>query len=228
MLLNSEKNPMKLFYKKIIFSALGLSVLLLSGCSTVNPYTGQAQTSDATVGTGVGALGGAGIGALVGGGRGALIGGALGAVTGGLIGRSFDEENEELRQRLVGTGVQVQKQGNSIQLLMASDVTFNTNQADVRSGFYPTLNSVAIVLKKYDRTSITITGYTDNVGGDAYNQTLSENRARSVGDFLMSQGISANRIFTRGMGKRNPIASNGTASGRAMNRRVVITLRPLA
>lgn len=218
---------MKTLYQTTIFSVLSLSVLLLSGCSTVNPYTGQAQTSDATVGTGVGALGGAGIGALVGGGRGALIGGALGAVTGGLIGHSFDEENEELRQRLVGTGVQVQRQGNSIQLLMASDVTFNTNQAEVRSGFYPTLNSVAIVLKKYNKTSITITGYTDNVGGDAYNQSLSERRARSVGDFLVSQGVSGNRIFTQGMGKRDPMASNSSASGRAMNRRVVITLRPL-
>ena len=120
----------------------------------------------------------------VGGGRGALIGGALGAVTGGLIGHRFDQENEELRQTLVGTGVQVQKIGNAIQLIMASDVTFETNHAEVSSNFYPTLHSVAIVLKKYNNNSITVTGYTDNVGGDAYNQQLSERRAGSVGDFL--------------------------------------------
>jgi outer membrane protein OmpA-like peptidoglycan-associated protein len=219
---------MKILPKKTLLSVLGMGALLLSGCSSVNPYTGQQQLSDATIGTGVGAAGGAGIGALVGGGRGALIGGAIGAVTGGFIGHSFDDENAELRQRLVGSGVQVQMLGNSIQLLMASDVTFNFNQADVRSSFYPTLNSIAIVLKKYDNTSITITGYTDNVGSDAYNQSLSEARAKSVGDFLISQGIAPNRIFTQGRGKRNPIASNTNAEGRAMNRRVVITLRPLS
>lgn len=218
---------MKRLFNNCLALLIGFGILFLVSCSSVNPYTGQQQMSDATVGTGIGALGGAGVGALVGGERGALIGGALGAVTGGLVGRSMDDENTELRQRLVGTGVQVHQVGNSIQLLMASDVTFNFNQADVRADFYPTLSSVAIVLKKYNQTSITITGYTDNVGSDAYNQNLSEARARSVSAYLISQGISPNRIFTQGMGKRNPIASNAQAEGRASNRRVVITLRPL-
>lgn len=211
---------------KKLFAAIGISATLLSGCSTINPYTGQSQVSDATVGTGLGALGGAAIGALAGGGRGALIGGAVGAVTGGVIGGSMDQENNELRQRLVGTGVQVEQRGDYIQLVMASDVTFRTGQSAVIDSFYPTLSSVAVVLRKYDRTNLVITGFTDNVGNDAYNQTLSENRAASVGSFLMSQGVSPNRIFTEGQGKRNPIASNATAQGRAMNRRVVISLRP--
>ncbi len=211
---------------KKLFAAVGICAALLSGCTTVNPYTGQVQTSDATIGTGVGALGGAAIGALAGGGRGALIGGTIGAVTGGLIGNSMDQENNELRQRLVGTGVQVQQNGNYIQLVMASDVTFKTNQSDVIDSFYPTLSSVAEVLRKYNRTNIVITGFTDNTGDAAYNQSLSERRAESVGSFLMSQGIPPNRIFTEGRGKRDPIASNATAEGRAMNRRVVISLRP--
>ncbi len=213
--------------KKAVICILGMGILL-SGCASTNPYTGQKEVSDSTIGTGVGAAGGATVGALLGGGRGAVIGGALGALTGGVLGHTFDEENAELRQRLMGTGVQVQNTGNSIQLIMASDVTFNTNQAEVRSGFYPTLNSVAIVLKKYDRTSINIMGYTDNVGGDAYNQSLSEQRASNVGNFLISQGLSPNRIFTQGMGKRYPVASNATSRGRVLNRRVVITLRPLS
>lgn len=201
---------------------------MLSGCSTINPYTGEKQINDTTIGAGIGTAGGAVFGALVGGRNGALIGGALGAMTGSVIGNIFDRENEELRQVLVGSGVQVRKVGNSIQLIMASDVTFDTNQADVRSGFYQTLDAVAIVFKKYNKNSITITGYTDNVGGDAYNQSLSEQRARSVGNYLISQGVPANRIFTNGMGKRNPMASNATTSGRAANRRVVITLRPIS
>lgn len=202
--------------------------LILSACTTVNPYTGQSQVSDSTVGAGIGTATGAVLGSLVGGTRGALIGGAIGATTGGLIGHSFDQENEELRQALLGTGVQVRKNGNSIQLVMASDVTFDFNQSDVRSSFYPTLNSVATVFKKYDNNTITITGYTDNVGGDAYNQTLSENRAKSVGDYLIAVGVPANRVFTNGMGKRDPIGSNTSNAGRAMNRRVVITLRPIS
>lgn len=212
--------------KKLIALTMS-STLLLSGCMTINPYTGQQEVSSATMGTGLGAVGGAAIGAIADGGQGALIGGALGAVAGGLIGNTFDQEKNELRRQLVGTGVQVRENGNTIQLIMASDVTFNTNQADVRDSFYPTLNSVAVVLNRYNNTSVIVTGYTDNVGDAAYNQSLSERRAQSVGNFLIAQGVYPNRIFTQGRGKRDPIASNATAGGRALNRRVVITLRPM-
>lgn len=215
-------------FKKPIAGVLALSLLLLTGCQSVNPYTGEAQTNDTTTGGAVGAIGGAAIGAIAGGGRGALIGGALGGLTGVLVGSTLDKQNEELRRALVGTGVQVQKTGDSIQLIMASDVTFKTDQADVRASFYPALNSVAIVLKKYNKTSITITGFTDNVGTAAYNQELSERRAQSVGSYLASQGVSQNRIYTQGRGERNPIASNSTVQGRAMNRRVEVTLRPIS
>lgn len=202
-------------------------IACLSGCSTINPYTGEKQISDTTIGAGIGAAGGAVVGALIGGGEGAAIGGALGAVTGGLIGHTFDKENEELRKVLVGSGVQVRKVNNTIQLIMASDVTFATNQSDVRSTFYPTLNSVTTIFKKYYDNTITITGYTDSTGNAAHNQSLSEERARSVGDYLVSRGVPANRVFTNGQGDRYPIASNATAEGRALNRRVVITLRPI-
>jgi outer membrane protein OmpA-like peptidoglycan-associated protein len=215
-------------HKKIVCASLCISVALLSGCSTVNPYTGESQSSDATIGTTVGAIGGAAIGVLAGGGRGALIGGGVGALTGGLIGNSFDNENAELRQRLVGTGVQVQKHGHDIQLIMASDVTFATGQANIREDFFPTLDSVAVVVKKYSKNNVIITGFTDSVGNAAYNQGLSEHRAQSVGDYLSAHGINPNRIFTEGRGKRDPMASNATAEGRAMNRRVVITLRPIS
>lgn len=213
--------------KKTLCAAIGIS-LALSGCSTINPYTGEKQMSGTTLGTGIGALGGAAIGALAGGGRGALIGGAVGAAGGAVIGNTMDRQDRELREALVGTGVQVQKVGNGIQLVMASDVTFNTGQSMIKESFYPALTSVATVLKKYDNTNVMITGYTDSVGDAAYNQSLSEERASSVGSFLRSQGINPTRLFTDGRGKRNPIASNATAQGRAMNRRVVITLRPIS
>ena len=214
-----------------LITAVLISSFALTGCASMmdqNAYTGQSQVNDTTKGVGIGALGGAGIGALIGGRQGALIGAGIGSLTGGLIGHHMDNENAELRQRLAGTGVQVIQSGNQIQLIMSSDVTFATNQSVIQSNFMPTLDSVGIVLNKYKNNSIIVTGYTDNTGSYEHNQILSENRARSVGNYLISQGISMNRVFTNGMGERNPMASNATAQGRTQNRRVEITLKPLS
>ncbi len=156
-----------------------------------------------------------------------MIGAGSGALVGGGIGYYMDQENAKLRQELVGTGVQVQKNADgSVSLIMSSDVTFATNSSDINSGFYPTLNSVAKVLKEYNKTNVIVSGYTDNTGGVAHNQDLSERRARSVSNYLAAQGVSSNRLFSQGFGDRNPIASNTTASGRSANRRVEIVLRP--
>jgi len=216
-------------YKKITLTALAFSLLVgLNGCTSINPYTGEKNVNDTSIGTGVGMAGGAILGGLLGGKSGALVGAAAGGLTGAAIGYSMDKQNEELRQRLVGTGVQVVKHGNSIQLSMASDVTFKTDSADINSGFYSTLSSVAIVLKKYSNTNIIVSGYTDNTGSAAHNQVLSEMRAKSVANFLITQGVNPQRFFTQGFGKRNSVASNSTKKGRAQNRRVVITLRQAA
>jgi len=213
---------------KIIILSIILAVsAALTSCTTTSPYTGEKEVSSTAIGTGVGAAGGALVGGLIGGGKGAAIGAGVGGLTGGVVGYSMDRQNQELRQRLVGTGVQVKKVGNTIQLVMASDVTFKTNSADINSKFYPALNSVAIVLRKYDNTNIVVSGYTDNTGTAEYNQRLSERRAKSVGDYLAAQKINPNRIFTQGFGERNPVASNKTAQGRKLNRRVVITLRQM-
>ncbi len=207
----------------------GLLVLCLVGCTTVNPYTGQREMSKSTAGAGIGAIGGALLGAAIGGGRGALVGAAIGGVGGAAIGHSMDYQDTMLRQRLVGTGVQVyrDRRTNTIQLVMNSDVTFRLNSAAIRSGLYPALDSVAIVLRKYRKTNVMIYGFTDNTGSAAYNQTLSEHRAGSVRNYLISQGVSRYRLFAKGYGERHPIASNKTVRGRHMNRRVVIELRPM-
>ena len=209
------------------FIASMLLISFISGCSSINPYTGEKEINDTSIGTGVGAAGGAVVGALLGGGKGAAIGGILGAATGGIVGNIFDRENEELRQALVGSGVQVRRVGHTIQLVMAADVTFETNQANVQTNFYPTLNSITTIFKKYQDNTITITGYTDNTGSASYNLLLSEERAANVGSYLISRGVPPNRIFTKGRGRSNPIAPNTTARGRSLNRRVVINLRPI-
>ena len=216
--------------KKCVFGLLGLVAVtsFLPGCTTVNPYTGQQEVSKSTIGAGVGAAGGALLGAIVGGGRGAAIGAAAGGLTGTIVGAHMDQQASLLRQKLVNTGVQVRQLRNGrIQLIMNSDVTFRLNSASIKPYFYGPLSSVADVLQKYKRTNVMIYGYTDSTGSAAYNQRLSEQRAASVGYYLINQGVKRDRIFTKGFGKRHYIASNETARGRRMNRRVVITLRPM-
>lgn len=211
---------------KILNATIVCSVL--AGCSAINPYTGEEQASDSAIGSVAGAGGGALIGGLLGGKVGALAGAAVGGLTGGLIGHHFDRENAELRQRLVGTGVQVKQEGRRIQLVMPSDVTFGFNQSLIKLEFYGVLHSIALVLKKYPHNTIRIVGYTDNIGKFDYNQILSEKRANSVARYLISQGISKNRIFTKGKGERDPIASNNSTLGRQENRRVTLTLTATA
>ena len=222
-------NEKQMALRKIAIASVLVSAVSLNGCSSMmnpNAYTGQSQVNDATKGVGIGAVSGAGVGALIGGREGALIGAGAGALVGGLIGHNMDSENTELRQRLVGTGVQVTQNGNETTLLMSSDITFKTDKSNIKQDFYPTLDSVATVLKKYSDNLVIVTGYTDNTGTKTHNQTLSEARAQNVGNYLVSKGVSMNRVSTIGMGEGNPIASNSTTNGRAQNRRVEITLRP--
>ncbi len=110
---------------------------------------------------------------------------------------------------------------------MPGNVTFATKSADINANFYNVLNSVAIVLKKYDKTLIDVTGHTDSTGSDATNQKLSMSRAQSVSAYLIGQGTSSQRFLINGAGESQPIASNDTADGRAQNRRVEIKLTPL-
>lgn len=203
-----------------------LSVLLsacLAGCAT-NPYTGESQVSKSAWGTGIGAAAGAGIGALAGGKKGALIGAGIGAVAGLGGGAYMDIQASRLREELQGTGVQVAQEGGRVYLIMPGNVTFDTNEATIRTGFQPVLNSVAKVINEYDKTMVEIIGYTDNTGSVATNNALSLRRANAVSNYLRLQGVDGNRIVTDGLGSQKPIASNATAQGRAQNRRVEITL----
>lgn len=217
-------------YKLIISGLLiASSVSFLSGCTTLNPYTGEKQLSDTSIGAGVGAVGGAIAGQLIGhNAAGTLIGAGLGTILGGAIGHYMDDQNEQLRARLQGTGVQIARSGKDIRLIMSNDVTFNNDSADIKSNFYDTLNSVAIVLKKFDNTTIKVAGFASKVGNATHNQELSENRARSVANYLISQNIDPSRVTAVGYGARYPIASNATREGQAQNRRVEITIHQLA
>ena len=221
---------MKLKYR--FASVVLIGAFALTSCTTVDPYTRETKTAKATSGALIGGALGAALGALTGDGgsdsrKRALIGAGLGAMAGGGIGAYMDRQAAELRRELEGTGVGIQRSGNTISLVMPGDITFTTGSAGISGEFYPTLVSVAKVLNKYDQTRVAVTGHTDNVGGRDYNLRLSQARASSVASFLQTQKVAPQRFLVSGQGYDSPVASNNTETGRQANRRVTIQLAPL-
>lgn len=215
-----------MFSKQTI--ALIIAALLLTGCQTTNPYTGEQQVNKSSKYGGAGALAGALVGGLVNGKNGALAGAAIGAAAGGGYGHYVDKQETQLRASLQNTGVQVKRNGDALQLVMPSNITFDTSKATIKPSFQPVLQSVSQVFKTFDKNNIQIIGYTDSSGGDKINLPLSKSRANNVAVYLQQLGVSAKRIVALGRGSANPIANNSTPSGRAMNRRVEINLMPPA
>ncbi|MDO1585167.1 OmpA family protein [Rhizobium oryzicola] len=216
--------------KKIVIAAL--CGVYLSSCTTTDPYTGEQKMSNtaggAAIGAGLGALTGLAVGGSAHGRRNAaLIGAGVGALAGGAIGNYMDQQEAQLRQQLQGTGVSVTRAGDRIILNMPSNITFPTDQDQVLPAFYATLDSVALVLNKFNRTLIDVNGHTDSTGSAAHNQALSERRAASVANYLGSRGVDQRRMSTLGFGATQPVASNATPDGRAQNRRVEVQIAPI-
>jgi outer membrane protein OmpA-like peptidoglycan-associated protein len=105
-------------------------------------------------------------------------------------------------------------------IVSMSDVLFDTGRYSLKPGAREKLAKVAGILLAYPGLNIEVGGYTDNVGGDAMNQTLSENRAGSVRDYLVQEGVSSNSVSARGFGNTLPVATNDNSTGRQQNRRV--------
>jgi len=105
---------------------------------------------------------------------------------------------------------------------LQSDVTFAFDSAELRPGAEYELNEVAATLNNNPEIRVTIAGHTDAIGTNEYNLGLSQDRADSVADYLMSQGVAGDRLRTVGYGEERPVATNETDEGRAMNRRVEI------
>ncbi len=209
--------------------SIALILTLLAGCTTTDPYTREEKTSNTAKGAGIGAVIGGVLGAVVNKkdrGKGALIGAAAGGAVGGGIGYYMDQQEAKLRTILEGSGVSVTRRGDIITLNMPGNITFDTNSAYVKGSFHNVLNSVVIVLEEFNKSDLRISGHTDSRGTREYNQTLSEQRAEAVARYLENQRINPARIFTRGHGEDNPIASNSSAYGRNQNRRVEIQIMP--
>lgn len=216
---------------KVILVTAGLTVVL-GGCETLDAYTQESKTSSATKGALIGAAAGAVVGLASGDDaverrQRALVLAGVGALAGGAVGYYMDQQEAELRAELQGSGVSVTRIGDNITLNMPGNVTFATDSSDLSPAFFNVLTSVSKVLTEYDKTVVEVAGHTDSTGSDAYNQSLSERRAGSVGQYLQSQGISNQRLITIGLGEGMPVADNATSAGKQANRRVEITMVPV-
>ena len=209
-----------------------ITTFAFAACTTTDPYTGEKQTTKSTTGAIFGAFAGALLGAATSSKndrkKAMLKGAGIGAIAGGGVGHYMDQQEDQLRKQLGGTGVSVTRTGDQIILNMPSNITFDFGKADLKPQFIDTLDSVVLVLNKYPATLITIAGHTDSVGSDTYNQKLSENRALSVANYLATKNVAQQRLAAIGYGETRPIASNATEEGRAQNRRVELTLDPVA
>lgn len=207
---------------KVIVSTL--VVALLSGCAVVQNDDGSVRKS-AAYGAGAAFIGAA-AGALLGDGKGALIGAAVAGTAAAAYGAYVDNQEAELRKSMAGSGVQVEREGDQLKLVMPGAITFATGKSEITPSFYQTLSQLSGNFKQFKDNDLVVTGYTDSVGGAAANQALSSRRADSVSQYLRSNGVDGSRIQAVGAGAINPVASNETTEGRAQNRRVEIKLMP--
>lgn len=209
---------------------LAAALLSTTAACMTDPETGERRLSRAAIGAGVGLAGGYLAGDLVGGRNDRtekILGAGIGAIAGTAVGAYMDRQEQELRRRTAGSGVEVIRDGDELALRMPAGITFAFDRFDIQPQFRPTLDEVADTLRDYPSTLIDVYGHTDDVGSDDYNQRLSENRAISVADYLSSHGVESARIATRGFGETQPIESNGSEAGRAANRRVEIRIVPV-
>lgn len=219
--------------KKALLPLFAAATLTLVGCSTINPYTGEQQTSKATKGAIIGGLAGAAVGLAAGKDaksrrQYATVGLGAGAATGAGVGYYMDVQEAKLREQLQSTGVQVIRDGDNIILSMPGNITFASDSTALSTQAKEALSSVSLVLKEYKKTSIVVAGYTDSTGQASYNQLLSQQRAQSVANELLNSKVENSRLHIQGFGATNFIASNDTTEGRAQNRRVELTLVPTA
>ncbi len=217
--------------KKIALASLVATAITIQACTTVDPYTREEKTASATKGAAIGAAVGAVLGIATSKDKKkrkerALKGAGIGAIAGGGVGYYMDVQEAKLRQQLDNTGVSVTRDGENIILNMPSNITFEVNKSHVKPNFAEVLQSVTLVLNEYKSTMIEVAGHTDSTGSENYNQMLSQQRAQSVGNILIQNGVQPVRIDMVGYGETRPIASNSAPAGRQQNRRVELTLLP--
>jgi outer membrane protein OmpA-like peptidoglycan-associated protein len=155
--------------------------------------------------------------------RGAVVGGVAGAAAGAIVGAMMDKQERELRQ-IQGVNVKRTSPGE-LNVTVENEVLFDFDSAGLRPASRDSLRQMADVFQKYPDTTISVQGYTDSIGSAAYNKRLSVRRADAVADYLENLGVRSSRLETLGFGKSQPRATNSTAEGRQLNRRVELHVR---
>lgn len=209
---------------KKTFVAVGLcATLLLSGCGMNNTGKG------ALIGGGGGAGVGAGVGAIIGGGKGAAIGAgvgaAVGAGVGALIGNKMDKQQKELEAALKDAQVEETTDANGLQAIKVTfpgGILFPTGKWTLNNSAKQELDNFAASLAQNPLTDVRIIGYTDNTGSMAANTKVSTNRADAVLQYLVGKGVTPTRLAAEGVPMADYVATNETAEGRALNRRVEV------
>ena len=203
-------------------TTLALAAVMTTGCMTEDDPNRRAK-----IGAVTGAIAGAVIGNNVGDGSSTnrVIGAIVGGLAGGAVGNYMDKQARELERALEdelrAEYVTLERlDRDTIKLSLSSEASFDVDRSVVKPAFKPALNRVADVMRRYDQTVVHVVGHTDSTGSAAHNQALSERRAEAVAANLRSQGVSGNRLYTSGRGENEPRASNSTAEGRKLNRRV--------
>jgi len=211
--------------------AVALSgVLVLTACEEMqDPNNPNRNTQQ---GAAIGAAAGALIGIAAGDNaqerrRGAVFGAAIGAGLGGVAGASLDRQEAELRQQL-GSNATIVNTGNQLIVTLPQDILFATGDANLSGALRGDLTALASSINSYPNTTVNVIGHADNTGSAAFNQDLSARRAQAVSSVLIQSGVAPSRIRSIGRGEDAPIATNLTPEGRALNRRVEITITPNA
>ncbi|CVK15595.1 Outer membrane protein OmpA [Apibacter mensalis] len=209
---------------KSIFTRLTLILLSVSILMSCN-------TNDTQKGAGLGAVAGGVLGAVIGNNvgnknnaaLGAVIGAAVGGTAGGLIGHKMDQQARQIQESVPGASVERVGEGIKV-VLNENAIRFDFDKATLTPTAQQNLDKIISIFKQYPDTNIGIFGYTDAKGADQYNLTLSENRAKSVANYLSKNGINSSRFTIKGFGKADPIGDNSTDAGRALNRRVEFSI----
>ncbi|MCA9737758.1 MAG: OmpA family protein [Gemmatimonadota bacterium] len=205
----------------------GRATILVFLASTAASCASLREETQAEEGAAVGAATGAVVGAVIGSrsgstAKGAILGAVVGGTAGAIIGSRMDEQADDLEDEL--EGATVERVGEGIQVTFESGILFGFDSDRLLADAETNLTELASSLEEYPGTNLLIVGHTDATGSDRYNQGLSERRAQAAARFLSARGVDADRIEQRGLGETEPVASNETEDGRALNRRVEVAI----
>jgi len=205
--------------KQVLIGGLALTLALGSvTCAGLN------KTEKGAI---IGGAGGAVVGGLIGNAAGntavgAIIGAAVGGAAGAYIGHYMDKQAAEMRRDL--EGAKIERIGEGIKITFDSGLLFDVDRHELRDPSRENLTNLAVILNKYPDTNVLIEGHTDSTGTHEHNQTLSERRAKSVAAYLAQQSVQSARFTVTGYGPDQPVATNDTAEGRQLNRRVDLAI----